>query len=159
AAALPSEPRQPIRVHESPQTAPPSFIRVDKFVQIIGLDGAVLARSTNLGTARLPASRALLARLREGEAVFETRENFGEEPIRPLSLAVSAGGRPYAIQVAISLNDVDSVLRATHWLLAGMSLAILAAVGVTGAVLARRALRPIDRIVDRARDIGESSLG
>jgi two-component system OmpR family sensor kinase len=40
-----------------------------------------------------------------------------------------------------------------------MSAAILLAVGVTGAVLARRALRPIDRIVQRAHTIGEGNLG
>jgi two-component system OmpR family sensor kinase len=158
AAALPPEPTQPVRVHEPPATAPPSFIRLDKFVQIIRPDGQALAKSANLGPAQLPAPGSVLARLRGGEAVFQTLENFGEEPIRLLSLPVEAGGTPYVIQVAISLNDVNSALRSTRWLLAAMSLAILIAVGVTGALLARRALQPIDQIVERARTIGESNL-
>ena len=159
AAGLPPQPNQPVRIHEPAATAPPSFIRLDKFVQIIRLDGQVLAKSANLGPAQLPAPASVLARLRRGEAVFETLETFGEEPIRLLSLPVDAGGRTYVIQVAISLNDVNSALRATRWLLAGMSAAILVAVGVTGAFLARRALQPIDRIVQRAHTIGEANLG
>lgn len=159
AAALPSEPTQGVRIHEAPATAPPSFIRLDKFVQIIGLDGDIVAKSANLGPAKLPRPAPVLARLRQGDAVFETLETFGEEPIRLLSLPVNAGGTPYVIQVAISLNDVNSAVRATRWLLAAMSAAILIAVGMTGAVLARRALQPIDRIVQRAHTIGEANLG
>jgi two-component system OmpR family sensor kinase len=40
-----------------------------------------------------------------------------------------------------------------------MSVVILAAIGLTSALLARRALRPIDRMVTRARHIGEANLG
>jgi two-component system OmpR family sensor kinase len=40
-----------------------------------------------------------------------------------------------------------------------MAVSILVGVGLTGVVLTRRALRPIDRIVNRAREIGEGSLG
>jgi two-component system OmpR family sensor kinase len=159
AATLPSDPTQAVRIHEAPATAPPSFIRLDKFVQIIRLDGEIVAKSANLGPARLPRPAPVLARLGQGEAVFETLETFGEEPIRLLSLPVLAGATPYVIQVAISLNDVNSAVRATRWLLAAMSAAILVAVGVTGAFLARRALQPIDHIVQRARTIGEANLG
>jgi two-component system OmpR family sensor kinase len=51
------------------------------------------------------------------------------------------------------------VLRGARWLFLVVALAILGAVVATGAVLARRALRPIDQIVSRARSIGESNLG
>jgi two-component system OmpR family sensor kinase len=91
--------------------------------------------------------------------VFETVPDFGEELIRMVSLPVELDGRRYGIQVAMSLDDAYAVLRSARWLFAGMSLAILAGVGLTGALLARRALRPIDRMVARARQIGESSLG
>jgi len=61
-----------IRVHEkAPDTAPPSFARLDKFVQIVDLlEGQIVARSTTLGTARLPLSSELLSRLRAAEVVF-----------------------------------------------------------------------------------------
>ncbi len=159
AAALLADPAAPVRIHEMPPgTAPPSFVRLDKFIQIVDLDGRIVARGATLGTARLPTPPGLLTRLRAGEAVFETRYDFGEEPIRVVSLPVPAGAPRYAVQVAMSLDDAYAVLRAARWLFLGLSLTILAGVGLTGALLARRALRPIDRIVTTARRLGEASL-
>jgi two-component system OmpR family sensor kinase len=159
AAALQADPAAPVRVHEmAPGTAPPSFVRLDKFVQIVDLDGQVLARSATLGTAHLPTPPALLARTRANEIVFETWPDFGEEPIRVVSLPLAAGERRYVVQVAMSLDDAYAVIRAGRWLFLGLSLSILAGVAITGARLARRALRPIDRIVTTARRLGEANL-
>jgi two-component system OmpR family sensor kinase len=159
AAALLADPAAPLRIHEmAPGTAPPSFVRLDKFVQIVDLEGHVLARSATLGTASLPTSPGLLARLRGGEVVFETRSDFGEEPIRVAALPVTVGDRRAAVQVAMSLDDAYAVLRTGRWLFLGLSLSILAGVGITGTLLARRALRPIDRIVATARRLGEANL-
>jgi two-component system OmpR family sensor kinase len=159
AAALQGDPAHP-RVHEIAAGAgPPSFARLDKFVQIIDLDGSVVAQSGTLGTARLPAPPALLMRLRGGETVFRTVTDFGEEPVRMVSLPVSVGQSRYAVQIAMSLDDAHAVLRAGRWLFLSMSLVILAGIGLTSALLARRALRPIDRMVTRARHIGEANLG
>jgi two-component system OmpR family sensor kinase len=159
AAALQVDSTQPARVHEmGPGGGPPSFVRLDKFVQIIDLDGNVVARSVTLGTARLPAPQTLLTRLRQGETVFATVTDFGEEPVRMVSLPVDAGRGRYGIQVAMSLDDAYAVLTAGRWLFLGMSVVILSAIGLTGAGLARRALRPIDEIVTQARRIGEANL-
>lgn len=159
ALAVSADADRAMRVHEdAPGTAPPSFVRLDKFVQIVSFDGVVIARSGTLGTARLPAPIPLLERIRRGDTVFQTVEDFGEEPIRMVSLPFSAGGRPYAVQVATSLDDARAVLRAARWLFLVVAIAILGAVVATGALLARRALRPIDQIVSQARRIGESSL-
>ena len=50
AAALQADPGPSIRVHEiAPSAGPPSFVRLDKFVQIIDVDGRVVARSATLG--------------------------------------------------------------------------------------------------------------
>ncbi len=157
AAALQADPGRPIRVHEIPPGAgPPSFARLDKFVQIIDLDGRLVARSMTLGTARLPTPPALLARLRDGETVFRTVTDFGEEPVRMVSLPVTPAH--YVVQVAMSLDDAHAVLYAGRWLFLSMSLAILTGIGFTGAWLARRALHPIDAIAARARQIREADL-
>ncbi len=159
AAALQANPRDPIRVHElAPGTGPPEFVRLDKFVQILDLEGGVLARSATLGTARLPAPGPLLARLRAGETVFQTVRDFGEEPVRMVSLPVTIEQAHYAVQVAMSLDDAYAVLWAGRWLFLGMALAILVAVGPAGMLLVRKALRPIDLIVRRARRIGDVNL-
>src|SRR5207247_10219738 len=75
-----------------------------------------------------------------------------------VSLPVDARWARYAIQVAMSLDDAYAVLRFGRWLFVGMSLVILAGIGLTGALLARRALRPIDDMVTQARRIGEANL-
>jgi len=159
-AALTTSPQALIRVHEMPPgTSAPSFARLDKFVQIVAMDGRVVARGMTLGTARLPTGPALLIRIRDGETVFETVTDFGEEPVRMVSLPVDVAGTRYAVQVAMSLDDAYAVLRSVRRLFIGMAVGILFGVGLTGILLTRRALRPIDRIVARAREIGESSAG
>ena len=158
-AAIDAAPHEPLRVHEArPDSAPPSFERLDKFVQIVALDGEAIARSTTLGTARLPLRGSTTDRLRRGEVVYETVEDFGDEPIRMVSVPLTLGSAHYAIQVAGSLDDARTVMRAARGLFAMVALAILTAVVVTGALLARRALMPIARIVGQAKRIGESSL-
>ncbi len=158
AAALQGDPAH-LHVHEIAAGAgPPSFVRLDKFVQIADLDGRVVARSATLGTARLPIPPALVARLRGGETVFSTFTDFGEEPVRMVSLPVDVGLSRYVVQVAMSLDDAHAVLRVGRWLFLTMSLVILAGIGLTSALLARKALRPIDRMVMRARHIGEGNL-
>ena len=158
AAALQSDPAHP-RVHEIAAGAgPPSFVRLDKFVQIIHPDGRVVAHSATLGTARLPTSPALLTRLQDGETVFWTVTDFGEEPVRMVSLPVAVGQSSYVVQVAMSLDDAHAVLRVGRWVFLSMSLVILGGIGFTSALLTRKALRPIDRMVMRARHIGEGNL-
>ena len=95
AAAAIARPTLPPRIHEvSFGTAPPSFPRLDKFIQVVALDGRPVARSVNLGNAQLPAPVPLLARIRSGEEVFETIKDFGDEPVRErIRGAYGRGGR------------------------------------------------------------------
>ena len=149
----------PFHIHErSPGTGPPSFPRLDKFIQIVDMDGRIIARSANLGTAQLPTSAPLLEKLRAGEKVGDTLHDFGDEPVRLLSVPVQIGNHDYAIQVATSLADANASVRLARLLFLAVSAGILGAVVLTGAMLARTVLRPIDQIVRRARMIGESAL-
>jgi two-component system, OmpR family, sensor kinase len=157
--AIQRAPAEPLRIHEAPPgTARPSFERLDKFVQIVTADGQALARSATLGTAKLPLSARARESVREGEILYETIENFGEEPIRMISVPLRVGAGRYAVQVAGSLDDARAIMRAARWLFLGIAVAILAAVAATGTLLARRALVPIDHVVTQARRIGEASL-
>jgi two-component system OmpR family sensor kinase len=62
-SALADNPSTPLRILEI-APGPPSFVRLDKLVQITDLEGRVVARSATLGSSRLPTSAALLASLR-----------------------------------------------------------------------------------------------
>ena len=75
-----------------------------------------------------------------------------------VSVPVTVGQARYAIHVAMSLDDAYAVMRAGRWLFLSMSIVILAAIGFTSALLARKALRPIDQVVTLARRIGEANL-
>jgi two-component system OmpR family sensor kinase len=156
-SALESNPATPFRILEI-AAGPPSFVRLDKLVQITDLEGRVAARSATLSSSQLPTSPDLLARLRADETVFSTVFDFGDEPIRMVSLPVPVGTGRYAIQVAMSLDDAYAAIRTGRWLFLGMSVVILAVIGLTGALLARKALNPIDQMVSRARRIGEANL-
>jgi two-component system OmpR family sensor kinase len=159
AAAIEMSPEGPVHVHEVvSEQAPPSFVRLDRFVQIVDLRGSVLARSANLGSARLPITERMLARLRAHEIVFQTFDDFGDEPIRLVALPIAAGDREYGVEVAGSLDDVHAIVRAGLWLFAGLTVALLAVLALTTALFARKALQPIAEIVAQARHISESNL-
>ncbi len=147
-----------MRLHETDDDDEPPA-RAGKLVQVVAADGRVIGRSASLGPGGLPAGPARLARLAEGEPLFETVRDAEGEPLRMVSLPLEHKGRlRYAIQVAMPLAPSLAVLRTARLLFAGAGAAVLAAVVGTGALLARRALRPIDEIVATARRIGESSL-
>jgi two-component system OmpR family sensor kinase len=151
---------QPVRIHEVPPgPAPPSFDRLDRLVQVVDADGMVVARSANLGAARLPTPPALLARLAAGEVVFETLSGYGTEPTRMVSVPVRAHGHLRAIQVAGSLDDVNHVVHSASVLFVATGVALLLAVGAAGALLTRRVFSAIDDVVQQARRIGEADLG
>jgi two-component system OmpR family sensor kinase len=159
ASALEADAGGRVRVHElASGTAPPSFVRLDRFVQIVDLEGNVLARSANLGTARLPVPQGMLQRLRAGEVVFETFDDFGDEPIRVAALPIAAGGGRYAVEVSGSLDDAHRILTAGRRLFLALSIVLLGGVAVTSVVFARRALAPVDAIVAQARRIGATKL-
>ncbi len=159
---LPQIAEQPVAVLGAPSgSAPPSFVRLDRLIQIVDADGQVLARSANLGGARLPTSPALLTRLAKREIVFETLVGFGEEPVRMVSIpAGSIPGHPSirAIQVAGSLDDVNNVLSSASILFVVMGIALMLAVTFAGTVLTRRAFLAIDDVVRRAHQIGEANI-
>jgi two-component system OmpR family sensor kinase len=158
-ALLEQDSALPLAIQDVPAgTSHPSYSRIDRLVQVINADGEVLARSANLGTARLPVTPLLLKRLAAGETVFETLPDFGEEPTRMVSLPIQVRGSALTIQVAGSLDDVNNVLRSASILFIAIGLALILAVGAAGAVLTSKVFLTIDDVVRQARRIGEASL-
>ncbi|HSB72344.1 MAG TPA: ATP-binding protein [Candidatus Methylomirabilis sp.] len=154
------DPEGKIHLHQvTPDAGGAPLRRFDKLVQIVDAGGRLVERNTALGDATLPALPALLARLRMGQIVLETLPDFDGEPLRMVSLPIQVEGEfRYAIQVATPLRNTLAFLRTGRLLFLGGAVAILCAVTLIGAFLAQGALRPIDRIVAKARRIGESNL-
>ncbi|MDQ0080821.1 two-component system OmpR family sensor kinase [Variovorax boronicumulans] len=149
-------------VHEAPPgPGAPSFVRLDRLVQIVDAEGRVLARSSNLGEAQLPIPPALRERLAAGETVFETLDGFGEEPTRMVSVPVPGRGASslLAVQVAGSLDDVNRTVAMASVLFLILGGALLLALGAAGALITRRAFGAIDDVVQQAHRIGDANLG
>jgi two-component system, OmpR family, sensor kinase len=137
----------------------PTLGRLDKLVQIVEANGAVIARSATLGTAALPAPPGLLSHLARGQMMIETIVDFGGEPVRLVSLPIEVEGEfRYALQVATSLGPARAFLRTARLLFLLASCLILVAVIVIGRFLTGRALAPVDRLGAQARLIGASTL-
>lgn len=146
-------------VHEAPSgPGAPSFVRLDRLVQIVGPDGRVLARSTNLGEAQLPIPPLLRERLAAGETVLETLEGFGEEPTRMVSVPVPGRAATLAVQVAGSLDDVNRTVAMASVLFLVLGGALLLALGLAGTLITRRAFRAIDEVVQQAHRISDANL-
>jgi two-component system OmpR family sensor kinase len=148
-------------VHEAPPgPGAPSFVRLDRLVQIVDAEGRVLARSNNLGEAQLPIPTALRERLEAGETVFETLDGFGEEPTRMVSVPVPGRGSSLlAVQVAGSLDDVNRTVAMASVLFLILGGALLLALGAAGALITRRAFGAINDVVLQAHRIGDANLG
>jgi heavy metal sensor kinase len=109
---------------------------------------------------RLPLSPNALNRAAQGLATFETVEGLGPYPVRILTYPVRDASRaPSLIRVGMSLGSVSMTRRRFLLVMAAvLPLAVLLA-GGGGWLLARRALKPVDRMTEAARRISAEHLG
>lgn len=126
------------------------------YLQLLDLEGEVVARSVNLGSADLPGSPERVERVGRGLATFETVDEGGTR-LRLLSRPLYSRGQLLGtIQVATSLGATDRALLQVRLLLIMGSAAGLAAAAAGGVFLARRALNPIDRMTRTAQALARS---
>jgi two-component system sensor histidine kinase MprB len=145
AEELTRRPRIPMsRIPGGPRTG--EFGGAGGFVQVLGPDGEV---RDGLGTT-LPVSdeAAALAGRADRPRRFETIAT-PTTTVRVLTIGAEAG----ALQVALPVGDTVAALAdLRRQLLVGGALGILLAAGL-GLVVARRAVRPVDRLTDVAEEV------
>jgi heavy metal sensor kinase len=109
--------------------------------------------------AQLPLSTRALSRAASGLGTFETLERAETYPVRVLTYPVREADRVTSvIQVGMSLESVAVTRRRFLLVMAAiLPLAVLLA-GGGGWLLARRALRPVDRMAAAARRISAEHL-
>jgi two-component system OmpR family sensor kinase len=156
AATVTDDPSGEMRFHEwelTPLEAV-SVRELVRYLQIWNLEGESLNRSRFIDED-LPLDREALAMAGEGGLAW-SEGSFQGVPIRALYYPLERLGElhhRHVLQVAAPLEGRDRTLRQVGFLL----LALVATVGVTtfpGAWwLARRAVQPVDTIVDQAEDI------
>jgi two-component system OmpR family sensor kinase len=131
------------------------FAAPDLFIQVLDVYGEVQARSDNLSDQVLPITSETLDLVREGNRFLETYTVNGH-PIRvyylPFSYKDSLIG---IIQVATPLSGIESSLGTLRRVLLVVGLLIIAAAAGVGWLLAREALKPVDRIISATEQIQE----
>ncbi len=155
------EPGNVLHVHEEAPDAVSlgNGLVYEKVSEIIAAGGKVVARTSNLtDDARLQTDASLVTRAIAGEIVFADAQRGGQTYRAIYHPLDGIGGEKYAIVLAVSrqplaltLEIVSAVLLAA--LLAGGGLAAFAASRVS-----RRLTRPLARIADAARSVGEANL-
>ncbi len=130
------------------------FASPDTFLQVVDNRGRVQARSGNLGNRVLPLSKETLALARRQQAgFFETLAISGSK-VRLYNLPLYVENNFIGImQVGRSLAQVEATLSSLRVLLIISILIALAAAATVGLLLARAALRPIEKISKTAAEI------
>ncbi len=132
---------------------PERFGGVAVFTQLVRADGEAI---TPPGTAaELPVSaRALRTARGAADELFYEDAHVEGTHVRVLTLPLRQEG--YALQVARSLEEVDSVLRRLGRLLLALAAAGIALAAGLGLLVARAVLAPVQRLTRTAEDVSET---
>ncbi len=145
-----------LQMREDYHNHPESKDVIDRFVEILSPDGVVLYRNQRLG-ARALGGAPFENEGVGGYSVRSTRLADGTR-VRLVSRSHKLDGRRIVIRLAHS--EERSWSRISDMLIAAMFVlpAILAAAGIAGYALARRALHPIEQMAKRAQEITPQRL-
>jgi heavy metal sensor kinase len=122
--------------------------------QVCDADGVWLYRSVPLESGGVPIR---LPQDVPAAGVSEDLTVAGAE-LRFLARRVEVLGKPYTIQVAVPMHELKEGLSGYAWALIVLIPAVLLIATAGGWWMSRRALQPVNQIIDAARSIGEQSL-
>ena len=133
-----------------------AFAHSGIFLQVVGSDGKVLSRSTNLSDEQLPSGNDVLERARKGQPFIETASIRGTL-LRIYHHPYVVQGRLVSmLQLARSLTDVETSLRELRLIiLVGGGASIVAAMGLAY-LIAHAGLLPLERLAQAAQVIGQT---
>ena len=139
-------------------TLPPIdvFSSSDVYVQILRRDGTIVSRSDNLGSQRLPRENEYIEPVLKGQTVEQIKD-VGTSRLLLYNDPLLIGGQIIGvIQVAQSLREMDTTLRLAAYLLVSSTVIVLCVAAVTGSMIARSALRPVERMTRTALEISRT---
>jgi heavy metal sensor kinase len=119
-------------------------------LRVVGPDGQVIFVSTGLESLGQPAS--------QGHAPLTLQEEIDGKPFRVLRQTIDVAGGRYDVTVASSSEQFDRTLDRFRLLLDFAVPIFLLLAGLGGYWMSRRALTPVDEIIQAARSIGAQDL-
>jgi len=129
---------------------------LNKFYQIYDGSGTVGSRSSNITASQFPLSQKAYNDALNGKNSYETFKVGGKHPIRVITMPVIQNEKLInLVQVGTSLEAVKETLRNLQILLFTAVPSILIFATFFARFMARRALKPISRIITIAREIGQ----
>jgi two-component system, OmpR family, sensor kinase len=129
---------------------------LNKFYRIYDGSGNVGSRSNNIDASQFPLSQVAYADALKGKNSYETFVVDGKHSIRVITMPLIREKKLVnLVQVGTSLEAVQETLRNLRILLFTAVPSVLVLAALFARFMARRALKPISRIIKTARDIGQ----
>ncbi len=129
---------------------------LNKFYRIYDGSGNVGSRSNNIDASKFPLSQTAYADALEGKNSYETFLVDGNHPIRVITMPIIREKKLVnLVQVGTSLEAVQETLKNLRIFLLTAVPSVLVLATLFARFLARRALKPISKIIQTARDIGQ----
>ena len=129
---------------------------LNKFYRIYDGSGNVGSRSKNIDASKFPLSQEAYADALSGKNSYETFLVDGNHPIRVITMPIIREKKLVnLVQVGTSLEAVQETLRNLRIFLFTAVPSVLVFATLLARFLARRALKPISKIIKTARDIGQ----
>ena len=127
------------------------------YIQLLDENGNVVVKSNSLGEQELPVSPSLITQGFSGRVAIETVAAGDSARVRIMVSRLYLEDQVLLLEVAQSLNLVDTTMSQVRWALLSSILVALVLAVVSGAILMHRALSPVARITRMAQSIGASS--
>ena len=129
---------------------------LNKFYRIYDGSGNVGSQSNNIDASKFPLSQEAYADALSGINSYETFLVDGKHPIRVITMPILREKKLVnLVQVGTSLEAVKETLRNLRIFLLTAVPSVLVFATLFARFLARRALKPISKIIKTARDIGQ----
>jgi signal transduction histidine kinase len=133
------------------------FASPGTYIQLIDTYGDVVVKSDNLGDQELPLDPDLVQRGFWGEAAIGTVVAGDGSRVRLMVSPLFFWNEVLLLEVGQSLQNVDDTMSQVRWAIFGGVLITLVLVGISGGVIVRRALSPVEQITRTAQSIESSS--
>jgi len=136
-----------------------SYVQLRVFPEVFEPAPHVIARTVTLEDRVLPFSQDAYRAIKDSPYFSETVTGIFSFPLRVMNLQVhDQDGRPYILQLALSLQDMQTTLRDLLVIFAVLFPALLAILSVLGYVFMKQAFSPVKRMVAVTKSITAEDL-